>query len=495
MNHKHDQRLSYLLFICANTAAIVCIFYPTNTINAISFKSQINSYLPGSSVTKKFITDKLGITSIQVNKVIMPTSVEELQRIVHNAQYPIAIVGRSYSQGGQTAYPNSIVIDMRKLNKIINFNSEEKTITIQAGANWRKVQQYIDPYSLSIKAMQSYNDFSVGGALSVNAHGRDIAYGSVINGIQSIRIIIADGTLVSADRNTNSDLFKAAIGGYGLLGIITDVTIELTDNIALERKIRPCTISNFNTVFNNDISSDPSVVLYNTDIFPNEYTKCLVTTWHKTNKPVTDPKRLQPKNSIFYMINRGLELFIKRIPFAKYSRLPFEQLKQEKPSVVWRNNEMSYSVNQLTIQNHFPTTMTLQEYFIPVKYAQVFAKQLCAILKKNWVNVLNISIRHVKPDTTATMSYAHQECFAFVLYFNIFNFKKSIDSTCRWTQKVINKALSYGGTYYLPYIQCATKKQFDKAYPQFKTLLEVKKIYDPKNKFRNMLFQKYGESF
>lgn len=187
---------------------------------------------------------------------------------------------------------------------------------------------------------------------------------------------------------------------------------------------------------------------------------------------------------------------IRRIPFAQFGRVPLEQFKRTKSAttIAWRNNEMSYSVNQLAIDWHFPSTMTLQEYFIPVKNAEKFIQQLTTILKKNWINVLNVSIRYVPADKTSLMSYAQEDSFAFVLYLNIFNTRGSITRSCTWTQEIIDAALQYNGTYYLPYIMCATKKQFIKAYPNFNELLKVKQIYDPGNKFRNMLVQKYTEN-
>jgi FAD/FMN-containing dehydrogenase len=189
-----------------------------------------------------------------------------------------------------------------------------------------------------------------------------------------------------------------------------------------------------------------------------------------------------------------MEVFIRRTPLVTLLRPSIEQSKRIAPRVVWRNYEMSYSVHQLAIHIHFPTTMTLQEYFIPVEHAYQFAKKLRSILKRNWVNVLNVSIRHVAADTTSLMSYAPRESFAFVLYLNLFNWQTSIARSCRWTQRIINAALQYDGKFYLPYIMCATQQQFDRAYPQFKKLLAIKKIYDPENKFRNMLLEKYGKT-
>jgi len=450
---------------------------------------------PKISYPRQFITDKLGLASIRVNKIVTPDSVEELQNIVASTTLPTSVAGACYSQGGQTAYPDGMVIDMKKLNKIIAFDKKQKIITVQAGATWYDVQKYIDPYNLSVKAMQSYNNFSIGGSLSVNAHGRDIAYGSVVNGVRSVEILLADGTLLAADRHNKSDLFSAAIGGYGLLGIITQATIELTENTALERKVYQCDVSNFDDLFLNTIAKDKSVVLYNTDLFPKQYQQCLTTTWHTTTESLTNPTRLQEQNSPFYIVNKALEMFIRRVPLASQSRLFVEPSKKIRAPqlIVWRNNEMSYSVNQLAIDWHFPTTMTLQEYFVPVEHAQSFAKKLSSILRKNWVNVLNVSIRYVPADTTSTMSYAPRDSFAFVLYLNIFNTQWTINRACTWTRKIIDAALKHDGTYYLPYIMCATKKQFKKAYPQFDDLLQIKQTYDPDNKFRNILYKQYCE--
>jgi FAD/FMN-containing dehydrogenase len=469
----------YLTYICAT-----CCLITTLTCSIYSLKH----------IRQQYITDKLGITSIPIKKIITPHSIQELQNIVRNTHEPIAIAGGCYSQGGQIAYPDGIVISMKKLNNIIEFDKQHKTITVQAGATWYDIQCFIDPYNLSMSSMQSYNNFTLGGSLSVNVHGRDIHHCQLINTVQSIEMILADGSLITASRTHNTDLFAAAIGGYGLLGIITQATLTLTDNIPLERKIQPCTLENFSNVFFDKVAPDPSTVLYKTDIFPKQYQKCLTTTWHTTTQPLTTIQRLQSKNSPFYVFDRALEVIVRRVPFTKNLRPIVQELKHIKPSVVWRNYEMSYSVHQLAIHTHTPTTMTLQEYFIPIRHAQKFAQKLRSILKKHWVNVLNISIRYIKPDTTCLMSYAPQESFSFVLYLNIFNFQKSIAQSCKWTQKIIDAALKNGGSFYLPYIMCATPKQFHQAYPQFKKLLEVKKIYDPENKFRNMLLQKYGES-
>jgi FAD/FMN-containing dehydrogenase len=90
------------------------------------------------------------------------------------------------------------------------------------------------------------------------------------------------------------------------------------------------------------------------------------------------------------------------------------------------------------------------------------------------------------------LSYAHEDSFACVLYINIENTTKGLKKAEKWSQKLIDLALSFKGTYYLPYQLYATKEQLLKAYPQFPEFLEIKKKYDPHNRFSNLFFKKYG---
>ena len=57
--------------------------------------------------------------------------------------------------GGQTIFENSTHIDMRQMDSIISFSEKDKTITVQSGITWRKIQNYINQYNLSVTIMQT----------------------------------------------------------------------------------------------------------------------------------------------------------------------------------------------------------------------------------------------------------------------------------------------------------------------------------------------------
>ena len=71
--------------------------------------------------------------------------------------------------------------------------------------------------------------------MAANVHGKSIDYPAIISHVLSFRILTADGEILNVSREEHPDLFRAAIGGWGLLGIIVDVTLQLVDDRVVEK--------------------------------------------------------------------------------------------------------------------------------------------------------------------------------------------------------------------------------------------------------------------
>ncbi|HJM68468.1 MAG TPA: FAD-binding oxidoreductase [Candidatus Babeliales bacterium] len=184
---------------------------------------------------KNTVDDASCLNKTNVFAIVQPTKKGQIKEVVtfaraHNMHVSIA-AGR-FSMGGQTFYPNCIILDMTKYNKMLYLDHVKKTVHVQSGITWETIQDHVDDYSLSIRAMQSSNIFSVGGSMSVNAHGMDHKAGSVAQTIQSFRLMMVDGSIKKVTQVNNPELFELVLGGYGLFGIILDVEIDLTDNVA-----------------------------------------------------------------------------------------------------------------------------------------------------------------------------------------------------------------------------------------------------------------------
>src|SRR6185503_16973793 len=78
---------------------------------------------------------------------------------------------------------------------------------------------------------------TIGGALSANVHGRGLAMRPFIDNVESFKLLNARGGLVNCSREENADLFRRAIGGYGLFGFIYSATLRLVPRRKLERVV------------------------------------------------------------------------------------------------------------------------------------------------------------------------------------------------------------------------------------------------------------------
>lgn len=437
-----------------------------------------------------YIYDISRTWSMKVHAIEKPHSKSELKKLVIESTKPIAIAGGRYSQGGQIAYPDALIIDTTGLNSVVSFDKENKLITVEAGMVWREVQRYIDPHNLSIAVMQSYNDFTVGGSLSVNVHGRMIRNGPFASTIQSFELLTANGEFITVDRENHSDLFRAVIGGYGLLGIVTQVTLRLVDNHTMERHIVRMPYSLYCDYFFNTVLTNDTIYFHNAVLYPNRYTMVDVVTWHKTAKKVTIPDRLQSWQHYYFPEMMG-EMLLRRVTKLKEARPLLETKLVKNPFIVWRNYEMSHNVRTLEPLTRIISSSILQEYFVPVDLLDDFIRRFRFIVKRYNVNILNASIRYVPADTESLLAYAPTDSFAIVLYINVINSKRGLDRMKLWTREFIDTVLAFGGRYYLPYHLFATKEQFYQAYPEFNEFLAIKKRYDPTNKFTNMLLNAY----
>ncbi len=436
------------------------------------------------------VDDVTRLNPVAVDRVVVPRSAAEVQELVRAHEGPISIGGGGFSMGGQTRTEGALMLDMRGMDRVLAFDPQARTITVEAGITWRKIQQAIDPAGLSLKIMQSYSNFTVGGSLSVDCHGRYVNQGPLVLSVRSIKVVLADGRLVEASPTKNADVFYGAVGGYGGLGVIVEASLDLADNVRVAREHKRMPIAAYHDWFFSEIRGSTSAVFHNGDIYPPAFDTVMATTYRRTDAPVTVKDRLVPPQS--YWREKIAYWLISEGPYGKRLReRVIDPWRYRTPQVEWRNYEASYDVAELEPLSRKTSTYVLQEYFVPVDRFDEFIPKMREVFTRYRVNVLNVSIRHAKKDPGTLLAWARKECFAFVVYY-----KQGVTPAARtevglWTRELIAAVLSVDGTYYLPYQPVATDAQFHRAYPRAKDYFALKKRLDPSYKFRNKLWDRY----
>lgn len=437
------------------------------------------------------VNDVTGLNPIKVFAIAVPTSVEEVQDAVRRAKGSISVGGGHFSMGGQTASPGSLHLDLRRLNQVIALTPVDRRLRVQAGVRWCDIQRFVDPHGLAVSVMQSYANFTVGGSISVNAHGRYVGLGPLIHSVLNLRLVLADGSLIDASPDQNAEIFHAAVGGYGAIGIIVEAELQLTENCRVKRDYKRMPASDYARWFHDNVRNDPDAVFHNADLYPPHCRRVRAVTWRKTVEAATVTDRLQPLRTRF-PLHRYFYWAFTETPGGKWRRehLLDPLLYLTRP-VHWRNYEAGYDVAELEPASRRNSTYVLQEYFVPVARLNEFVPKLGEILQRHRVNAVNVSLRHAHADPGSLLAWAREEVFALVLYYKQRTRRNARERVAVWTRELIDAALSCGGTYYLPYQAHATHEQFHRAYPRARELFDLKRRLDPQFRFRNALWDMY----
>jgi len=444
------------------------------------------------------IDDVSRLNETSVSEIRKPASEADIQIAIREAVAAgkkVSIAGRRHSQGGHIMTEDAIVLDMTSFNKIIALDESKALLTVQSGTTWAQIQDFLNEKNLAVKVQQSSNIFTVGGSLSANVHGRDPRFGPLIETVYSFRLAKADGSIVDVSRTENSDLFSLVIGGYGLFGVITEVTLSVVNNSVLQRTASTMNCKDYPDYLLNKILKDEQVELHYAwpDITEKNFMKtCPVTSYRKiADRP--DALTSLEKEKFVSTLKLLLDLS-RKSDWGKDVRWFIQDAYLETPGkveVISRNNAMRPPIQFLDYQNAKDTDI-LQEYFIPLSGASDFIDDLKAIVPTEDINILSITLRHVKADTESFMPYAAKESIAFVLYINHGKDSVSVEKVRGWTRKLVDAAIGRGGTYYLTYANYATSEQIRKSYPMLDAFFAKKKQYDPAGLFSNKFYEYYA---
>ena len=426
------------------------------------------------------ISDVSRTKTVNISAVVPAVSRQNIYKIIENARInnkKICIAGSRHSQNGQINTKDAIIINIKKYNKIISFDPIKKTIRCETGITWNQIQKYIAPYNLAIKVMQTYSGFTLGGSLSVNCHGRDPNFGSMIETILSFDIILSDGNIITV--TPEHELFNLVIGGYGLFGFVLDVTIQLVDDCVYRRCIKYMDTTSYIDHFKNTIQSGNVGMHFAWPLLnKNSEDKIFVITYYKTD---LDINKKYPEQQSTYL-SRFLFRLARSSDLVKHlnNRIKINSIKNVANSLVSRSLALDPDVTMSLPYMNDNYTDLLQSYFVPLHNFDEFMSYLKFILSLYNVNILFSTIRFIPKGNKPVLRYIHSEYDQMAV---VINFNQQISFEDNWTGLIVDKVLSLDGNFYLPSHIKFTSKQLRKAYPNIDYFIEKKNEYDKDNIF------------
>jgi len=445
----------------------------------------------------------------RVRELLKPRTREELAEIVRSASrkgFPISVSGCRHSMGGQQFGTDSICIDTRSLDRVISFDQGHGLIEVEAGIQWPKlIRTYLDAQASKAKQwgiaqkQTGADTFTLGGSLSSNVHGRGLAMKPLISNVESFTLVNADGKSVHCSRDENNELFRLAIGGYGLFGLISSVTLRLVPRQKLRRVVEIIRADDLPKRFEERIAEkflygdfQFSVDEKSPDFLQRGVFSCYEPT--DEHEAVVAKKELSDDDWLDLL---RLAYTDRGKAFKRYS----DYYLSTNGQTYWSDTNQlgAYLPNYARkIRDEIggqESSLIITEIYVPRPDLPNFLAQAAELLRSNRTIVIYGTVRLIEKDDESFLAWA-KESYACVI-FNLLTLHTpaGIESSARSFRGLIDLAIPRSGSYYLTYHKFAKPEQIMACYPQFKQFLDLKANYDPSERFQSDWYRYYRKLF
>ena len=407
-----------------------------------------------------------------------------------SAGRPFVASAARHSMGGQSLARQGSVLTLEQ--EWLEPDTKALTYRVAAGTRWSTVIEKLDAIGFSPKVMQSNNNFGVASTYSVNAHGWPVPFSACGSTVRSLKMVMADGTLLTCSRTENADLFGHAMGGYGLFGVITELEMEMVPNAQLEPTFEVLPGRDLGMRFIEALKAEPGIQMaygrmdVSLDRFLDE---ALLITY----RPAPDQSALPRAAGSGFVSRRSRDIFRAQLESDQIKHIRWWTESRFNPMIAGaatRNSLMNEPV--ATLDDNDPTrTDILHEYFVAPERFGDFVEACKAVIPASFQQLMNITLRFVDTDRDSTLAYATVPRIAAVMLFSQEKTMRGEADMARMTEALIERVLEIGGAYYLPYRPHARLDQLTRCYARAGEFTEAKRKADPGLLFRNGLWDNY----
>ena len=445
-----------------------------------------------------------------VAEVVRPADPDALRAVVKDAGVrglPVAIAGGRHAMGGQQFCTGGLLIDTTAMSRPLALDADRGLLEIEAGAMWPAVIEAthaLQPGAprWGIRQKQTgADDLTLGGTVSANGHGRGLTMGPVIDDVEALTIVTADGELVRCSRDEHAQLFSLVVGGYGLFGVIATVTLRLGERAKLRRVVNVLDVDEAVPAFYRRLEEgcvygDFQYAIDPTDgdflrrgvlaCYAPAHAEADVTEVGLSREQwmgllqlaLTDKRRALQAYSQHYLSTHGNVYWSDTMQLSTYVPSYVELLAElaERKAAV-------------------PESLVIGEaYTVPGELLD-FLEASRLILRETGAEDIYGTIRAIRKDTTTFLPWAREDFGCVIFNLRTRHTPEGIRHTTEVFRRLNQAALDRRGSFFLTYWRAATREQVERGYPAFPDFLRLKRQYDPELRFQSEWWRHYAPMF
>lgn len=451
------------------------------------------------------------VNRTRVDRILTPTTVNDVQSAIRDAKAAkkaLSIAGGRHAMGGQQFGAGTILLDMRQMNQVLNFDMGRGEIEVQAGTFWPSlITEYLSrqkdrPHQWGIAQKQTGADnLSIGGTLAANAHGRGLTMKPFISNVESFTLVNAEGEVVRCSREQSPELFRLVVGGYGVFGIVTSVILRLVPRQKMKRLVEIRTSDGLMAAFADRIRDGFLYGDFQFAIDPNseDFLHKGIFSCYRPIDPATPmPEHVRELSdegwrALLYLAHENRKEAFER--YADYYLSTNGQL-------YWSDtHQLSfYPVNyhrwiDQKMHAKHPATEIITEISVPRDALSDFLGEVREDFRRNNVELIYGTIRLIEKDEESFLPWARQSYACTIFNLHTEHTPKGLEHSAAAFRRLIDMAARRNGTYYLTYHRYAQREQVLACYPNFAEFLRFKRIYDPAERFQSDWYRHYKTMF
>ena len=214
--------------------------YNKLTLNDIERLTQIvgaENILVGENIGPDYAHDELGTVENMPDVLVRVTQTEQISKIMKLAWervIPVTVRGSGTGLVG-SAVPicGGILIETSKMNKIIELDSDNLTVTVQPGVLLMELAAFVEENDFMYPPDPGEKSATIGGNISTNAGGmRAVKYGVTRDYVRALTVVMPNGEIVKlgakvAKNSSGYSLKDLVVGSEGTLCIITEAVLDI----------------------------------------------------------------------------------------------------------------------------------------------------------------------------------------------------------------------------------------------------------------------------
>lgn len=469
-------------------------------------------HLPGCSrpgVVVNDIHSKLNPTEVaHVAAVDSETGLRTAIATARSSGKPVCIAGGRHAMGGQQFARGAVLLDTRPMRKILTLDRERGIVEVEAGIQWPDLingllaMQASDPQPWGIIQKQTGADrLTLGGALGANIHGRGLTLRPVIGDVESFTLMDADGKVHNCSRTENRELFRLAIGGYGLFGVVTRVRLRLMRRTKIERVVKLVEVDELMAALGDRIAEGYLYgdCQFSTDATSDTYLRRGVFSCYRPLPP--DAPLPAEQKELGEAAWRELYYYSHADTRRAYDFYTSYYLSTNGQRYWSDTSQLSVYIDDYhadldrRLNAARKGTEMITELYVPRPALPAFLAAVRADFRQHGVKLIYGTIRLIERDDESFLAWAREPWVCTVMNLHVDHSDELIAKSADDFRRLIDRAIEHGGSYFLTYHRWAKRAQVEACYPQMAEFLRHKRRLDPAELFQSEWYRHYKTMF